>query len=107
MHVTSLHCHLIEIKSGPLGARYKKAASGKEQKKIGRLPYLVALSDTRAALEKRAASGVNDAATQWREKAKFNGTRLAPAVPMNCRSGERATWLHTSSRPRHALSGGG
>jgi hypothetical protein len=70
---------LIEIKSRPLGARYKKAASGKEQKKMGRLPYekqyelayqiyealcaqhpdwLVALSDTRAALKKRAAAAL-------------------------------------------------
>ena len=61
---------------GTARARYKKAASGKELKKMGRLPYdkqhelayhiyealcaqhpdwLVALSDTRAAFEKRAA----------------------------------------------------
>ena len=76
---TSLQCHLIEIKSGPLGARYKKATNAKEQKKMGRLPYekqyelayqicealcaqhpdrLVALSDTRAVFEARAAAAL-------------------------------------------------
>jgi hypothetical protein len=50
--------------------------------------WSVALSATRAALKKRAA-GVNDAAPQWREKAKFNRRRVAPAEPL--RSQHRAS----------------
>jgi hypothetical protein len=76
---------LIEIKIGTAGARYKKAASGKEQKKMERLPYekkyelayqiyealyakypdwLVALSDTRATLKKRAAAALTTRPTR-------------------------------------------
>ena len=77
MCATSLRRHLNKIKIGTCEADCEKATRAKEHKKMGRLPYdkqmelayqiyealcaqhpdwLVALSDTKAALQKRAAA---------------------------------------------------
>ena len=59
---------------------------------------LVALSPTRAVFQKRAASGVSNAATQRREKANVNGKRVFMRKTLPCErfSNELYTWLHAS-----------